>query len=100
MIPELREYYKEELKAEYASGEQNGFMRGEEIGFRRGEETGFRRGEETGFRRGEETTLKQSVRKLWKKGMSLSELAEFAETDESTIQSWLDEEDDLKANLS
>jgi flagellar biosynthesis/type III secretory pathway protein FliH len=92
MIPELREYYKEELKAEYASGEQNGFMRGEEIG--------FRRGEETGFRRGEETTLKQSVRKLWKKGMSLSELAEFAETDESTIQSWLDEEDDLKANLS
>jgi hypothetical protein len=100
MIPELREYFKEDLKAEYVSGEQTGFMRGEETGFKRGEETGFRRGEESGFRRGEETTLKQSVRKLSKKGMSLSELAEFAETDESTIQSWLDEDEAKSTGLS
>jgi hypothetical protein len=72
MIPELREYFKEDLKAEYVSGEETGSL----------------------------NTRKQYVRKLWKKGMSLSELAEFAETDESTIQSWLDEEDTPKSNLS
>jgi hypothetical protein len=76
MIPELREYYKEDLKAEFKRGET--------------------RGEETGSL----NTRKQIVKNLWKNGMCLSELAKVAETDESTIQSWLDEGDASKSNLS
>jgi hypothetical protein len=84
MIPELREYYKDDLKAEFKRGEI------------RGEETGFKRGEETGSL----NTRKQIVKNLWKNGMSLSELAKIAETEESTIQAWLDEDETSKSNLS